>query len=237
MMKRIYGLVGFFTLWYIFSYTTKQIIPVPHQVIINFFRLLPHELNTHIIASLKRLLTGLLISVLLGVHIGILLGLSKKSETIILPIIYMVYPIPKAALLPILIILYGIGDLTKVILIVLIVIFPIIINITDAVKAIPNEIFYVSKTLSLTKRQMYKDIIIPAILPKLFTSLRISVGISVAILYLSENFATFEGLGYYITIHMTNSLKMFTGIFALSLIGYLLFLAVDLLEKKFCKWV
>lgn len=236
-MKRLYGLLSFFVFWYLLSFITHLVIPYPHEVIIAFIKLYPSELHMHVLASSKRLLLGLIIAIVLGVHIGIILGLSKKCESLLMPLIYILYPIPKAALLPIFIILFGIGDLTKIILIVIIVIFPIIINIKDGIEAIPNEYFYVARSLSLSRTQMYKDIIIPAILPKLFTSLRIGIGIAIAVLYLSENFATFEGLGYYITIYMTNTIKLFAGIFALSLIGYLLFLFVELLEKKFCKWM
>ncbi|NLC95099.1 MAG: ABC transporter permease [Bacilli bacterium] len=236
-MKRLYGLVSFIVFWYLISLITKVVIPYPHDVIKSFITLYPKELHIHTLASSRRLIIGLVISVVLGVHLGIWLGLSKKAEALLQPIIYILYPIPKAALLPIFIILFGIGDLTKIILIVIIVIFPIIINIKDAIQAIPNEYFYVAKSLNLSRSQMYKDMLIPAILPKLFTTLRISIGIAIAVLYLSENFATFEGLGYYITIYMTNKLKLFCGILALSLVGYILFLIVEFLEKKLCKWV
>jgi len=235
-MKRLYGIIGCFLIWYLLSSLFHSIIPHPHDVIYQFFNLYP-TIHPHLLASLKRILLGLFIAIVLGVHIGLIIGLSKKSETLLLPIIYGLYPIPKAALLPIMIILFGIGDLTKILLIIFIVIFPIIINIKDAIKAIPDEVFYIAKSLSLNFIQMYTQVIIPAILPSLLTTIRLGIGISVAVLYLSENFATQYGLGYFITLHMSNSLKMFIGIFGLSLIGYVLFSLVDLLERKLCKWV
>jgi NitT/TauT family transport system permease protein len=236
-MKRLYGLVVCILIWYIFAIIIKDIIPYPHQVVLKLIEVYPKELDHHIFASLKRLLIGLVVAIVLGVHIGIVIGLFKKIEHATLPVIYSLYPIPKAALLPIFIIIFGIGDLTKILLIIIIVIFPIIISTCDAIKNIPYEIFYISKTLSLTPTQIYKEVIIPAILPNLFTSLRIGVGTAVAVLYLSETFATVKGLGYYIILHISiNNLKMFTAIFVLSVIGYLLFLLIDVLEKQLCRW-
>lgn len=237
-MKKLYGICVVFILWYLLALIFKEVIPYPHQVIINFYHIYSKNLKYNIYASIKRLLIGLTIAIFLGVHIGIILGLSKKSETLLAPIIYAMYPIPKAALLPVFIILLGIGDLTKISLIIIIVIFPIIINIKDAVKIIPNEVFYIAKSLSLNKVQMYKEIIIPAITPGLLTATRIGIGTSVAVLYLSESITSDYGLGYYISIQISiSNLNMFTGIFTLSVLGYLLFILIDILEYKLCKWV
>ncbi|ERJ13109.1 ABC transporter permease [Haloplasma contractile] len=236
-LTQIYSLFITILLWYAFAVIYREIIPFPHDVITQFIRLYPGELQVHIVASLKRIIIGLGISIILGVHIGLLIGLSKKSETLLLPLVYGLYPVPKAALLPVLIIILGIGDLTKIVLIIVIVIFPIIISVKDAVRAIPEEVFYVSRSVSLSRVQLYKDVIIPAILPSLFTTIRIGIGIAIAVLYLSENFATFYGVGYYITLNMTNPVKLFAGIFSLSLIGLILFKGIELLEKQLCKWV
>ncbi|MDF2698818.1 MAG: transporter permease [Haloplasmataceae bacterium] len=238
-MKRLYGIFICFFIWYVFAFLLKDIIPFPHQVIYYFIKYFPQGLDLHFFVSLKRLMIGLILGVIIGVHLGLLLGLHKLSNQLLSPIIYGFYPIPKAALLPILIILFGLGDFNKILLIILIVIFPIIIQVKDTVIGLPNEVFYIAKSLSLNKLQMYKEIIIPALLPNLLTSLRLGIGTSVSVLFLSESFATQNGgLGYYIQLNLSsNYIKMFVGIFALSFIGYLLFILVDILESKLCKWV
>jgi NitT/TauT family transport system permease protein len=239
VLNKINGFLILFLIWYLLSlYIGSTMLPFPHEVIQAFFELLPKGLDVHILASLKRLLIGLILSIVLGMHIGLFLGLFKLGNTMVMPFINAIYPIPKAALLPLLIILFGIGDLTKIILIVIIAIFPIIMNTKSAVQQIPKENFYVAGTLGLNKWDLYKNILIPAILPNLLVSIRIGIGTSIAVLFLSETFATFEGLGYYINLYIAqNPLKMFSAIFALSLIGSLLFLFVDLLEKRFCRWL
>jgi NitT/TauT family transport system permease protein len=238
-IKKCNGFLILFLIWYLLSlYVGAQMLPYPHEVIHAFFELLPKGLDVHILASLKRLMIGLILSIVLGMHIGLFLGLFKLGNMMVMPFINAIYPIPKAALLPLFIILFGIGDLTKILLIVVIVIFPIIMNTKSAILQIPKENFYVAGTLGLSKWDFYKNILIPAILPNLLVSIRIGIGTSIAVLFLSETFATFEGLGYYINLYIAqNSLKMFTAIFALSLIGSFLFLIVDLLERWFCRWL
>lgn len=238
-MKRIYGIIILFLSWYVLShFVGTHILPYPHVVIETFIKNYRKELNVHVIASLKRIMIGLMIAVVLGVHIGILMGLSKISQYLLSPFIESIYPIPKVALLPLFILFFGIEDLTKILLIIIIVIFPIIINTRNAISLIPQEYFYVARTMGLHSLHIYRDIIIPAILPSLLTSVRIGIGTSIAVLFLSETIATSYGLGYYIHLFLAiNTLKMYTAIFALGLIGTLLFYLVDVLEKRFCRWL
>lgn len=237
-VKKLFGLAIVLLVWYIFSVLYLKSIPFPHDVIINFIDILPNKLMIPLKESLLLLLTGLMLSVVVGVHFGIIMGLFKKATKVSEPIIYSLYPIPKSALVQVLIIIFASMFWMKAALIFIIVVFPVIITVKDAVKSIPDEVFYHAKSLSLNKWQMYKEIIIPAILPNLLTTMRISIGTSIAVLYLSETRGVGSGLGYFIDSQVViNNLNMFTGIFALSLIGYTLFILIDLLEYKLCKWV
>ena len=82
-------------------------------------------------------------------------------------------------------------------------------------------------------------LILPAVMPKIITSLRISVGVSISILFFGENFATTYGIGYFImnSWMMVNYVEMFSGIIALSIMGLFIFKLIDLLEKRFCGWI
>ncbi len=238
-MKKLSGVLLVVILWYALSFMIGiDLVPLPHNVIYTFFKTFNSGLNIHVFASLKRLMLGLIIAIILGVHIGMILGLSKLSDKLFTPFINALYPIPKAALLPILIVIFGLGDLTKIILIIIIIIFPIIINIKNAITLIPKENFFVAYSLGLNLRNLYFHVILPAIMPSLLTSIRIGIGTSIAVLYLSESFVTFKGLGYYINLYIAvDNLRMFVAIFALSLIGMILFFIVDIIEKKLCRWL
>jgi NitT/TauT family transport system permease protein len=136
-------------------------------------------------------------------------------------------------------ILFGLGNAPKIILIIIIIIFQIIIAARDGVREIPRELFYSVLSLGLSRYELYRHLIIPAVLPKIITSLRISVGVSISVLFFAENFATTYGIGYFIMNSwlMVNYVEMFSGIQALSLMGLLLFKLIDILENKLCRWI
>ncbi|QVK17940.1 ABC transporter permease subunit [Mycoplasmatota bacterium] len=237
-MKKSIGLIIIILIWYLFSIVFPQQIPYPQDVIINFFKIFKTHLLIPTKESVTLLFTGLLLSIIVGVHIGILMGLSKRANQMLDPVVYAIYPIPKSTLVQVLIVIFASMFWMKTTLIFIIVVFPVIITVKDAIKNIPKEVFYHAKSLSLNNKDMYKEILIPAILPNLLSTTRISIGTSIAVLYLSETRGIGSGLGYFIdnSIH-TSNLNMFTGIFLLSLIGYVLFVVIDILEHKLCKWI
>jgi len=167
------------------------------------------------------------------------MGLNKFCEKLLVPFMYVLFPIPKAALLPILFVLFGLGDSSKITLIWLILYFQIVIAVYDAVISIDAEVFTAAKTLSLSKRQLCRHAIFPVILPNILSALRTSVGIGIAVLFFAETYATDKGLGYFIMNHwsMLNYQEMYAGIFFLSIIGYIIFRGVDLMRVKLVKWI
>lgn len=226
--------------WYILHLTVGSFaIPSPYKTIINFFEIFPGTLSFHLLVSLGRISAAVLISLILGSLIGLWIGMSKKADEFITPIVYMLYPLPKIAFLPILMILLGLGNTPKITLIIIIIIFQIIIAARDGVQEIPKELFYSVMSLGLNKLEIYRHLILPAVLPKIITSLRISVGVSISILFFGENFATTYGIGYFIMNSwlMVNYVEMFSGILALSIMGLLIFKLIDVLENKLCRWI
>ena len=120
-----------------------------------------------------------------------------------------------------------------------IIIFPILLAARDGVREIPRELFISVKSLGLNRLQTTRELVLPAVLPKLISALRISIGISISVLFFAENFATTYGLGYFImnSWAMVDYKEMFAGILALSLLGILIFKLIDRLEKKVCPWI
>jgi NitT/TauT family transport system permease protein len=238
--KTLYA--GFIVLlfWYILHWTVaSSAIPSPCETILNFIKIFPGTLSLHLLVSLGRITAAVLLSLILGGLIGLWIGTSKKADEFITPIVYILYPLPKIAFLPILMILLGLGNTSKIVLIIIIIIFQIIIAARDGVKEIPKELFYSVRSLGLRKVEIYRHLILPAVLPKIITSLRISVGVSISILFFGENFATTYGIGYFIMNSwlMVNYVEMFSGILALSIMGLLIFKLIDILENRYCKWI
>jgi len=238
--KTIYGSILILILWYILHLIIQSsIIPSPYLTIIKFFNLMKGELLIHILVSLFRILVAVIISLLIGVAAGLFLGLNEKYDDYISPMIYLLYPLPKIAFLPVLMILFGLGNASKIILITIIILFQILVTTRDSVKGLSKELFYSIKSLGANKTQIYRHLIIPAVLPKLLTALRISIGTSIAVLFFAENFATRYGIGYFIMDSWTrvDYTQMFAGILAISLLGLLIFNLIDFIEDKLCKWI
>lgn len=239
-MKRhpyLYSTVVIFLVWLMISGMAIRYIPSPIAVIVYMFEHI-RELLVHVLASMVRISMAIMITMVFGTLIGLALGRSKWADLLFSPLFYTFYPIPKISFLPLLILIFGIGNGSKIALVVLILMFQTILTIRDAVKGIPNEQWLAMKSMQPTKLQQYRHLILPAITPKIFTALRLSIGTGLSVLFFSENYATTRGIGYFI---MDSWLKlsydgMFSGIVAISLMGTLLFAVIDRLEHYFCPW-
>jgi NitT/TauT family transport system permease protein len=146
--------------------------------------------------------------------------------------------VPKLALLPIIMLLFGLGETSKLIMIVLIIVFQIIITSRDAVKGIPTEIFRSLQSLGASRRQIFTEIIIPAALPEVLTATRLALGTAVSILFFTETFGTEYGMGYFVmdSWMRVNYLEMYAGIVVLSFMGFCIFSLIDITEKYICSW-
>ncbi len=191
----------------------------------------------HMGASLLRVLAAQGISFLVGSILGLLCGSFRIFDKVFKPILYVLYPIPKIAFLPFLMVLLGLGNASKILLICIIIVFQFILSVRQAVLDIPPNLLLSIKSLALSKKAYIWHFLIPAVLPAVFTSFRMNFGISFSVLFFAESFATKHGIGYYIMNNwvMANYPAMISGIAALSICGVVMFIIVDLVEKKLLK--
>ncbi len=233
------GLLLFNLTWWLLSLAFQnKAFPNPIDVYKVFTTTLDQGMLEHSMASFKRVVIGTLLSLLIAIILGTLTGLSKKANKLFNPLLYLSYPIPKLALLPIVMITFGIGETTKVIMIILIIVFQLIISIRDSIKKINKENFYVLTSMKASKMQHIRHIIIPSILPDILSALRVTVGIATSVLFVTETFGTDKGLGFFIVDAWMriDYITMYAGIVMISIIGFLLFLIIDILDEVFCKW-
>lgn len=238
-MKHVKGLLYCVITWYVISIifgidkTNTYIIPMPHVVIYTLFTNLNIVYDDFLI-SLFRLMSGLFLASIFGIIIGISLGTKEKLNKTISPVVHALHPIPKGALTPVFIAMFGLGEWSKILIVMCIAIFPIIINIKDSLRNL-DPIYYLSaKNINLSTKDYYKQFILKSIYPELLTTLKIAIGTGVAVLYLSETVASNKGLGYLIAFNNgVNKNMMFVGILLLSLIGYILVMIVTIIEEKY----
>ncbi len=226
-------------IWYI-GYLTVQttVIPNPLTVYMNFGKVFEDDILIHILYSLNRIGQGLLLSLLIGIPVGILMAYSYRANRILYPLVYFSYPIPKTALLPIAMLLWGMRDGSKVAIIFLIIVFQVIVAVRDSVQNIDPSLYLVTVSAGATKGQIVRHVTLPAIMPELLTSLRVSLGTAVSVLFFVEGYGTRHGMGYYIVDAWSriDYVGMYSGIIVISIVGFLLFAAVDFLSGRLCAW-
>lgn len=234
-----YSFIVVLVLWGSLSWWLDiPIIPSPLAVFQNILDIYAAKMQIHVAASLMRILAGIIIAILIGVPLGFLMGYFEWLDKILSPLVYFTYPVPKLALLPIVMLLFGLGETSKLIMIILIIVFQIIITSRDAVKSIPAETYRSLQSLGASRRQMFTEIIIPASLPEVLTATRLALGTAVSILFFTETFGTEYGMGYFImdAWMRVNYLEMYSGIVVLSFMGFVIFTLIDLSETRLCSW-
>ena len=238
-MRILFSIIGILFAWEIFSIAIDlPIVPEPIDVFLTLGKIFADEISIHAIHSIGRILAGLIIAIAIGFPIGVLLGRNSKLDRIFAPTIYLTYPIPKIALLPIAMLLLGIGESSKIFLITLIIVFQILISVRDSTKKIPTEYFEPLISLGADRLEIFRSIIFPAVLPEFLTSIRISLATAISVLFFTETFGTEFGMGFYIfdAWQRIDYLEMYSGIVVLSLMGLAMFVLIDLIEKILVKW-
>jgi ABC-type nitrate/sulfonate/bicarbonate transport system permease component len=237
----VYAVAALLAAWQAASWLVNQpILPAPLVVVRAFVDgLAGGNLLQHFLASLWRVVASTFLSIALAAPAGLLLGQSRRLNSLFSPIIYLLYPVPKVVLVPLVLLFFGIGDFPKILIITMVLFFQIMVLVRDHSAAIRPELIQSVRSLGAGRRALFRFVYLPASLPAVLTALRQSVGTAVAVLYIAELFATQYGLGYYIYFNgstLLNYPAMYAGILALSLMGLSLYFAVDWLERKLAPW-
>lgn len=217
----------------------RPILPAPLDVLRVFFTDLPGGLGLDFMASLWRVVASMVLAVALAVPAGLVLGQSARLNAFFSPVIYLLFPIPKVVLVPVVLLFLGISDLSKIVIIFLILFFQVLVLVRDQAAALRPELLYSVRSLGAGRRALFRFVYLPASLPAILTALRQSIGVAVAVLYVAELFATQHGLGYYIYLHGTTLFdypRMYAGVLAMSLLGLGLYFAVDWAHRRLCRW-
>lgn len=226
-------------LWAGMAYLLQMpVIPSPVQVLLRLAAKFPDTIAVHAGYSLMRIVLGLFAAVAVGYPVGVLMGYFPRVNRLLAPLLYLTYPVPKIALLPVVMLLFGVGEWSKLILVFLIIVFQVVVAVRDAVAAIPSETYAPLRVLGASFAQIVRHIIVPASLPKFITAVRVAMATAISVLFFTETFGTQYGIGYYIMDAWlrVNYLDMYAGIVVLSAMGLLLFILLDWAERLLCRW-
>ena len=181
---------------------------------------------------------GYLLSVIVGVPFGIAIGWYKKFAYICDPFVNAMNATPRVALLPLVIIWLGIGILSKVGIIFLGAVFPLIINTRDGVKTTPANLLTAARSFGASEWQIFKSVVVPSTVPFILTGLRLAIGRALIGVMVGELYAATAGIGFMITVAGATfqTDKVFVGVLIFAISGMIATDIVDRAEKRFDKW-
>ncbi|OPY69663.1 MAG: putative aliphatic sulfonates transport permease protein SsuC [Syntrophorhabdaceae bacterium PtaU1.Bin034] len=211
----------------------------PEDVLLNFARACATaDFWEHFLVSTYRVVAGIFLGWSLAFPVGVMMGYGKRLDSVFAPLVFITYPIPKIVLLPIILLIFGLGDLSKIVLITSILFFQVLVATRDGVKAIDEKHYDSLKSLGADNRVMLREIAFPAALPHSFTALRIGIGTAISVLFFVESFATTNGLGYLImdAWARVDYNQLFTGIVGMGALGIVLYEALNVIEPRICAW-
>jgi NitT/TauT family transport system permease protein len=217
----------------------RPVFPSPTHVLPTFFNQIGGALGMHLLVSTGRVLAAIVVAMLVAVPAGLGLGQIRALNRFFAPLIYVVYPIPKIVFLPVILILFGSGDGSKVLLVGLILFFQMLVVVRDQAAQLRPELIASVRSMGAGRRALFRFVYLPACVPAVITALRVSIGTAIAVLFIAETYATSSGLGYYIVIESWGALRypqMYAGVLAMGLLGLVLYYVVDWLDRRMCPW-
>lgn len=216
------------------------ILPHPEEALAAFGSALTTRIFwEHFGISGYRAVTGMALAWIVAFPLGLVMGSVRRADALLAPFIFLTYPIPKIVLLPVFLLLLGLGDASKIAMIALILGYQILVTTRDGVRSIHPKYFDSVRSLGGSRWNVLREVLLPAALPHGFTALRLGTGVAVAVLFFVESFATTRGLGYMImdAWGAMDYLTMFTGILGMSMMGAALYELANCMERKACRWM
>lgn len=243
--RPLYSWVAFATLFAIWQaaasagWVNPAFLPSPAAILRTLWRLAAAgALWEHLSASLVRIGSGWLIGTALGLVAGVLMGLFSGLRAVGVPIVSAVYPIPKIALLPLLILWMGIGETPKVATIAAGVFFPTVIAACSGVDAVPRSLIRMGQSFNMPARAIVWKIIVPASLPAILAGFRISVASALLLVVAAEMIGAQSGVGAFLLTagNLMRSDELMAGVVILSALGLGFGALVSAIERRFLDW-
>jgi NitT/TauT family transport system permease protein len=217
----------------------RRFLPPPSKIVVTFVSIVADgALFLHLRATLFRVLAGFLCGVIPGVIIGIIMGLSSSIRAFIRPLIVISYPIPKIALFPLVMLFFGLGDVSNVLIVSIGVFFPVLYNTLGGVTSINRIYWDVASNFSARGLKLFLTVALPGAMPSIFTGLKLGIGMALITTVVTEYVGAREGLGFMIWFswQVFSVGEMFVGIGVISLIGFVLTTLIEKFERVVIPW-
>jgi NitT/TauT family transport system permease protein len=191
--------------------------------------------------SALRFLVALAVSFLLGLPLGLAAGFERKLDQFLSPLIYLLYPMPPVALLLFLYLAFGLGEVVRLVVVVMALFFQVVVAAHGAAKFISPTHIVAVRSAGASRWQLYWHVVIPATLPNVLTAARVSVGLGITMLYIAETklgilLPPHQALGRFIEHYPLRGDIALAGVVALALLGLLFYVVLEVLERQLCRW-
>jgi len=234
--------LGLLVVWELASvsgWLSGRVLPEPRAVAVAFWGLLVSgELGHHVAISTGRALGGLAVGGGLGLLLGLLTGTFRSAETALDTSLQMLRNIPALALIPLVILWFGIDESAKLFLVSVGVFFPIYLNTFHGIRAVDPGLIEMARSYGLSGWSLYKEVILPGALPSILVGLRFSLGLMWVLLIVAETISAQAGIGY-LTMNAREFLQtdvVLVGIVLYALLGKLADLLARGLERWWLRW-
>jgi sulfonate transport system permease protein len=241
-LRRAYVPVGILAIWQAASFaglTSVQTFPPPSAIAVSFWQLLTSgQLGENVLVSLTRVFFGLGIGVAVGTGFALIAGLSRAGEDAVDSTLQMVRTLPHLALIPLMIMWFGIGETPKIILIALGSMFPIYLNLYAGIRGADRKLREAAGTLGLSRAETIFNVVLPAALPSFLVGLRQAFGIAWITLVVAEQINADAGIGYMV-MNARDFLRtdiIFVGLGLYALLGLATDQSVRFLERHLLAW-
>jgi ABC-type nitrate/sulfonate/bicarbonate transport system permease component len=233
------GLIAVWQVLLMLGIGDRRFIPAPSDIARSFIKLVASgELEWHVAVTLYRVLVGYVVGAVPAVAVGLLMAMFNPVRIFFDPLIAVLFPIPKIALMPLLLLAFGFGDASKIALVAIAVFFPVIVNTYVGAANIEKIYWDVAKNYGASQMVMFSRIVFFGALPTIFAGLRIALAVSFIVLVASEFVATKSGIGYLIwnSWELLQVDVMFVGIVTIGVLGLITSVLFAEIERKAIPW-
>ena len=216
-----------------------RFFPAPTSIASKFVELAQSgELWANTWISLQRLFFGFLLGGIPALALGLVMGLYRPIRAAIDPLIAATYPIPKSAVLPLILLIFGLGEMSKIVMVAIGVFFPVVINTIAGVLEIDKIYHDVSKNFGASRWQVFRTVALPGAMPLIMTGIKLGVGLGLILIAVAEMVGAKSGLGYMIwNAWQTFSVEtMYVGLVVIAILGFLFSLILNESERFILPW-
>ncbi|MDR7418086.1 MAG: ABC transporter permease [Armatimonadota bacterium] len=217
-----------------------RFFPPPSLVIVTLYQLVAGgTIVRHTLTTIARVLAGFGIGTATGLAAGLLLGTVRPLRVALEPTISALYVIPKVAILPLVMLVFGLGEASKVAIVAIATFFIVTINTTAAVVGVEPTYVEAGRAFGARRLAMFRHIILPGALPVIVTGLRLALGTALIVVIAAEFVATQEGIGFFIW-HAWNTLRpeqMFAGFIVIAALGMLSYAIIRWFARRVMPWL